>query len=94
MKTGVTATLGEQTIWRKRRYDDAAKTYQRFHRLHPSTLLPTLSMRRGGNFTKGEIPQVRLESKRDFASKYGLQADTGGQQGRERCGRSADLSED
>jgi outer membrane protein assembly factor BamD (BamD/ComL family) len=60
----------------KLRYDDAAKTYNGFIALHPfHPAAPRFSMRVVETFTKGGFPKLVLESKRDFASKYGLQAE-------------------
>ncbi|HET6933909.1 MAG TPA: tetratricopeptide repeat protein, partial [Candidatus Angelobacter sp.] len=65
--------LGEYYLT-KLRYDDAAKTYNAFIALHPfHRAAPTFSMRVVETFTKGGFPKLVLESKRDFASKYGLQ---------------------
>src|SRR5262249_26105084 len=58
------------------RYDDAAKTYTTFVALYPfHRSAPRFSMRVVETFTKGGFPQLVLESKRDFASRYGLQAE-------------------
>jgi tetratricopeptide (TPR) repeat protein len=67
--------LGEHYLT-KLRYDDAAKTFNAFIALHPfHTAAPRFSMRVVETFTKGGFPKLVLESKRDFASKYGLQAE-------------------
>jgi tetratricopeptide (TPR) repeat protein len=67
--------LGEHYLV-KLRYDDAAKTYNAFIALHPfHPAAPRFSMRVVETFTKGGFPKLVLESKRDFASKYGLQAE-------------------
>ena len=69
------SNLGEHYLT-KLRYDDAAKTYNAFIALHPfHPAAPRFSMRVVGTFTKGGFPKLVLESKRDFASKYGLQAE-------------------
>lgn len=69
------SNLGEHYLT-KLRYDDAAKTYNAFIALHPFHLAaPRFSMRVVETFTKGAFPKLVLESKRDFASKYGLQAE-------------------
>src|SRR5258707_15424495 len=71
----VYSNLGEHYL-AKLRYDDAAKTYNAFIALHPfHPAAPRLSMRVVETFTKGGFPKLVLESKRDFASKYGLQAE-------------------
>jgi tetratricopeptide (TPR) repeat protein len=71
----VYSNLGEHYL-AKLRYDDAAKTYNAFISLHPfHPAAPRFSMRVVGTFTKGGFPKLVLESKRDFASKYGLQAE-------------------
>jgi tetratricopeptide (TPR) repeat protein len=71
----VYSNLGEYYLV-KLRYDDAAKTYNAFITLHPfHPAAPRFSMRVVETFTKGGFPKLVLESKRDFASKYGLQAE-------------------
>ncbi|MGB9123097.1 MAG: tetratricopeptide repeat protein [Candidatus Angelobacter sp.] len=71
----VYSNLGEYYL-AKLRYDDAAKTYNAFITLHPfHPAAPRFSMRVVETFTKGGFPKLVLESKRDFASKYGLQAE-------------------
>jgi tetratricopeptide (TPR) repeat protein len=71
----VYSNLGEHYL-AKLRYDDAAKTYNAFITLHPfHHAAPRFSMRVVETFTKGGFPKLVLESKRDFASKYGLQAE-------------------
>ena len=71
----VYSNLGEHYLV-KLRYDDAAKTYNAFIALHPfHPAAPRFSMRVVETFTKGGFPKLVLESKRDFASKYGLQAE-------------------
>jgi len=71
----VYSNLGEHYLV-KLRYDDAAKTYNAFITLHPfHPASPRFSMRVVETFTKGGFPKLVLESKRDFASKYGLQAE-------------------
>ena len=69
------SNLGEHYLT-KLRYDDAAKTYNAFIALHPfHPAAPRFSMRVVETFTKGGFPKLVLESKRDFAAKYGLQAE-------------------
>jgi cellulose synthase operon protein C len=71
----VYSNLGEHYM-AELRYQDAAKTYQAFVALYPFHRdAPQFSMRVIETFTKGGFPQLVLESKRDFASKYGLQAE-------------------
>jgi tetratricopeptide (TPR) repeat protein len=71
----VYSNLGEHYL-AKLRYDDAAKTYNAFITLHPfHPAAPRFSMRVVETFTKGGFPKLVLASKRDFASKYGLQAE-------------------
>ena len=71
----VYSNLGEHYLT-KLRYDDAAKTYKAFIALHPfHHAAPRFSMRVVETFTKGGFPKLVLESKREFASKYGLQAE-------------------
>jgi tetratricopeptide (TPR) repeat protein len=67
--------LGEHYL-EKLRYDDAAKTYKTFVELYPfHRAAPRFSMRIVDTFTKGGFPQLVLESKRDFASRYGLKSE-------------------
>jgi tetratricopeptide (TPR) repeat protein len=69
------SNLGEHYL-EKLRYDDAAKTYRTFIALYPSHhAAPLFSMRVIETFTKGGFPKLVLESKRDFASQYGLQSE-------------------
>jgi tetratricopeptide (TPR) repeat protein len=71
----VYSNLGEHYL-AKLRYDDAAKTYKAFVALYPyHRAAPHFSMRVVDTFTKGGFPILVLESKREFASVYGLQAD-------------------
>src|SRR5437870_6084519 len=67
--------LGEHYLG-KLRYDDAAKTYKAFVALYPFHRdAPRFSMRVVDTFTQGGFPKLVLESKREFASKYGLKAE-------------------
>ncbi|MBN2083584.1 MAG: tetratricopeptide repeat protein [Anaerolineales bacterium] len=67
--------LGEHFL-AKLRYDDAAKTFRSFIRLYPfHRAAPHFSMKVVETFTKGGFPMLVLESKREFASRYGLQAE-------------------
>ncbi len=60
----------------KLRYDDAARTYKAFVALYPfHRAAPRFSMRIVETFTQGGFPKLVLEAKREFASKYGLQAE-------------------
>jgi cellulose synthase operon protein C len=60
----------------KLRYDDAAKTYKAFVALYPfHRNAPRFSMRVIETFTQGGFPKLVLESKREFASKYGLKSE-------------------
>jgi tetratricopeptide (TPR) repeat protein len=71
----VYSNLGEHYL-AKLRYDDAAKTYKAFVALYPfHRTAPHFSMRVVDTFTQGGFPKLVLESKREFASKYGLQAE-------------------
>jgi tetratricopeptide (TPR) repeat protein len=71
----VYSNLGEHYLT-KLRYDDAAKTYKAFVALYPfHRNAPRFSMRVVDTFTQGGFPQLVLESKREFASKYGLNAE-------------------
>jgi tetratricopeptide (TPR) repeat protein len=71
----VYSNLGEHYL-SKLRYDDAAKTYKAFIALYPfHQAAPRFSMKVVETFTKGGFPRLVLESKREFASRYGLQAE-------------------
>ncbi len=71
----VYSNLGEHYL-AKLRYDDAAKTYKAFVALYPfHRAAPRFSMRVVETFTQGGFPKLVLESKREFASKYGLQSE-------------------
>ncbi len=67
--------LGEHYLG-KLRYDDAARTYRAFIALYPThRAAPRFSMDVVETFTQGGFPMLVLESKRDFAARYGLQAE-------------------
>src|SRR5262249_15956519 len=67
--------LGEHYLG-KLRYDDAAKTYKAFIALYPvHRAALRFSMRVIDTFTQGGFPKLVLESKREFASKYGLKSE-------------------
>ena len=69
------SNLGEHYL-SKLRYDDAAKTYKAFIALYPfHRSAPRFSMRVIETFTQGGFPKLVLESKREFASKYGLKSE-------------------
>src|SRR5262249_12680943 len=71
----VYSNLGEHYLT-KLRYDDAAKTFKAFVTLYPfHRTSPRFSMRVVETFTQGGFPKLVLESKREFASKYGLKAE-------------------
>src|SRR5258708_1653838 len=71
----ISSSLGEHYL-HKLRYDDAAKTYKAFVALYPfHRAAPRFSMRVVDTFTQGGFPKLVLESKREFASKYGLKAE-------------------
>src|SRR3989441_2506560 len=69
------SSLGEHYLG-KLRYDDAAKTYKAFVALYPfHRAAPRFGMRVVETFTQGGFPKLVLESKREFASKYGLKSE-------------------
>ncbi len=71
----VYSNLGEHYL-AKLRYDDAAKTYKAFVALYPfHRSSPRFSMRVIETFTAGGFPKLVLESKEEFATNYGLQAE-------------------
>ena len=71
----VYSNLGEHYL-AELRYQDAARTFKTFVELYQiHRAAPHFSMRVIETFTKGGFPKLVLESKREFASKYGLQAE-------------------
>jgi TolA-binding protein len=69
------ANLGEY-YFAKLRYDDAAKTYKAFVALNPyHRSSPHFSMRVVEIYAKADFPKLVLESKKEFASRYGVHAD-------------------
>jgi cellulose synthase operon protein C len=71
----VYTNLGEHYM-AELRYHDAARTYEAFVALYPlHRAAPHFSMRVIETFTKGGFPKLVLKSKREFASKYGLQSE-------------------
>ncbi|MFU8815526.1 MAG: tetratricopeptide repeat protein [Pseudomonadales bacterium] len=60
----------------KRRYQDAAATYKAFVAMHPfHRVAPHFSMRVVEIYELGGFPMLVVESKKDFATDYGLRAD-------------------
>jgi tetratricopeptide (TPR) repeat protein len=69
------ANLGEY-YFAKLRYDDAAKTYRAFVTLNPfHRVSPRFGMRVVEIYGKADFPKLVLEAKKDFASRYGVQAE-------------------
>jgi TolA-binding protein len=67
--------LGE-FYFEKLRYQDAAKTYQAFVDLNPlHASAPRFTMRVVAIYEAGGFPKLVLESKKQFAASYGLQAE-------------------
>jgi outer membrane protein assembly factor BamD (BamD/ComL family) len=67
--------LGEFYL-EKLRYNDAAASYQTFVGLQPlHRVAPHFSMRVVEIYEAGDFPILVLESKKDFASRYGLQSE-------------------
>jgi len=67
--------LGEY-YFDKRRYQDAAKTYDAFVELHPfARSAPRFTMREAEIYEAGGFPKLVLESKKTYAAKYGLQSE-------------------
>ena len=61
---------------KKRRYSDAAKTYNAFIKNNPfNQVSPHFSMRVIDIYQKGNFPRLVIEAKKDYASTYGLRAD-------------------
>jgi tetratricopeptide (TPR) repeat protein len=60
----------------KRRFNDAAMTYQSFVELNPfHRVSPHFSMRVSEVYAEGNFPLLVVDSKRDFAVRYGLNAE-------------------
>lgn len=60
----------------KQRYQDAATVYQDFVRLYPfHATSPDFSLRTIGIYETGGFPQLVVDAKRDFATRYGLKAE-------------------
>jgi tetratricopeptide (TPR) repeat protein len=71
----VYGNLGEHYL-AKLRYDDAAKSYKSFVKLYPfHRASPRFGMRVIEIFTQGGFPKLVLESKKEFATRYGLQSE-------------------
>jgi TolA-binding protein len=71
----VYSNLGEHYL-ENLRYDDAAKVYNAFVAVYPfHQEAPRLSMRAIKTFTQGGFPKLVLESKREFAFRYGLKGE-------------------
>jgi tetratricopeptide (TPR) repeat protein len=69
------SNLGEHYL-AKLRYDDATRTYRSFVEQYPfHRSSPHFSMRVVEIFTQGGFPKLVLESKKDFAGRYGLNAE-------------------
>ena len=60
----------------KLRYHDAATAYEAFVALYPlHRVAPRFSMRVVEIYDQGGFPKLVLESKKEFATRYGLQAE-------------------
>jgi tetratricopeptide (TPR) repeat protein len=60
----------------KRRFNDAAAVYQAFVELNPMhKVSPRFGMRVSEIYTEGNFPLLVVESKRDFATRYAVDAD-------------------
>jgi len=69
------SNLGEFFL-SKLRYQDAAAVYNSFIGLHPyHRAAPKFSMRVVEIYQEGDFPQLVVESKKDFARRYALQAE-------------------
>jgi TolA-binding protein len=69
------SNLGEFYL-SKLRYNDAATVYNAFVELHPyHRVAPRFGMRVIDIYEQGGFPLLVVEAKKDFATKYGLQAD-------------------
>ncbi|MGD8810582.1 MAG: tetratricopeptide repeat protein, partial [Gammaproteobacteria bacterium] len=69
------SNLGEFYLT-KLRYNDAAAVYESFVELYPfHRVAPRFSMRVTEIYEEGNFPLLVVESKKDFATKYGLQSE-------------------
>jgi len=69
------SNLGEFYLT-KLRYQDAAAVYNSFINLNPyHRVAPNFSMRVVEIYEQGDFPQLVVESKKDFAQRYAVQAD-------------------
>jgi len=69
------SNLGEHYL-AKLRYDDATRSYRSFVEQYPfHRSSPHFSMRVVEIFTQGGFPKLVLESKKDFAGRYGVNAE-------------------
>lgn len=69
------SNLGEFYVT-KRRYNDAAEVYQSFVELNPlHKVAPHFSMRVSEIYSEGGFPKLVVESKKEFARRYGLKAE-------------------
>jgi len=60
----------------KRRFNDAASVYQMFVELNPvHKVAPRFSMRISEIYAEGNFPLLVVESKREFATRYGVDAE-------------------
>ncbi len=60
----------------KRRFNDAADVYQAFVELNPfHKVSPHFSMRVAEIYTEGNFPLLVVDAKRDFATRYGIEAE-------------------
>ena len=60
----------------KRRFNDAAEVYKAFVELNPlHKIAPHFSMRVPEIYAEGNFPLLVVESKKDFATRYGIQAE-------------------
>jgi len=60
----------------KRRFNDAAETYRAFVALYPfHRVSPNFGMRVSEIYAEGNFPLLVVESKKDFATRYGIRAE-------------------
>lgn len=60
----------------KRRFNDAAETYKAFVGLNPlHRISPHFSMRVSEIYSEGNFPLLVVESKKEFANRYGIEAE-------------------
>lgn len=74
-EVSIYGNLGEHYL-EKRRYADAAQTYQAFVKQNPwHKVAPQFDMRVIEIYKQGDFPQLVIEANKNYASRYGLKAE-------------------